>query len=265
MAESIKFDDNVQITYIREEEEEKSNVVEEIKDDNVLVKKRGIKETDVVAVTRTNWGWNDPSKLEKLRNEVKLLQKTKKPHKIPEDVLIKAISLVLEELGWIDDQDDGNGGGITAHQKMTVDTRNIINNSRNKPSFSKLTTDKNSKTLDFWLIKVFVKTNDEDFVCEGHGHTYKKKDVLMSNEFCTSFKNYCKSKLQDQVQFWCFSSDSSGKKQLLADKIEKNEWKTLEEKHKDKNIRNNIGDFVMIQFKKKIPEVMVGKVLKREQ
>jgi hypothetical protein len=179
--------------------------------------------------------WSDPDCLNKLQQEMQLLSKVRiSTEKIDDKVLIMAMGEVLATVDWEN------------YTKFSQAIERILNSPFRIP-FTTKTYGKLSGKMDFWLINVFINANDH---YEHNGKKYNKRDVLMSREFYSCLNNFCIDILKDEVQFWTFTGSYSGKRHLELSKLHPNDRNALPQK--------DANDLVMIKFKRKTPEIMVG-------
>ncbi len=158
----------------------------------------------------------------------------------PHEVLHRAMSEILENLGW------------ETEEKFNETISNILKGVR--IPLSVRTKDKNTGKLDFWLQRCVLNVELEPLYTI-NDVSYRKKDVLLSKQFNDYLKKYLKETYNDTVQFWCFSgSITSGEQTLDLSKFSNNDMKYLQERGD-----SNPSDLIMFQMKKRIPEVIIGK------
>lgn len=204
-------------------------------DDNRLVTAADLKDdgTDDAAVA-TKWDDKDTlSQLEKEMEQLSKLRMTK--NTIGDDVIDMAMNDVIGALGW----------GTYAQFKNTV-TRILTSHRADRIPFSVRTKDQQTGQMDFWLIRSFVHGVSGGEYAPG----INKKSVLMSRQFSDKLRNHCRTQFNDEVQFWIFTGSYKGKQHLDISKLNQCDIDILG------NVDSN--DIVMVQFKKKTPEVMVG-------
>jgi len=78
----------------------------------------------------------------------------------------------------------------------------------------------------------------------------------MSHQFCNELRDYCRTILRDEVQFWTFTGSYRNKQHLDIEKLSADDMNSLRDIVKETNPNN----LVMIQLKKKSSEVYVGKI-----
>jgi hypothetical protein len=158
-----------------------------------------------------------------------------KSNEFSSDVMIKGLSDVLPA-GW------------NTYDGFKIFVNSIINGGERMP-FTLKTKDKFTNQRDFWVTKSFIDLSK--------GDTYddvSKKSVLLSQQFSDFVKDYCKNVLKDEVLVWIFSGTSTGKQFLDVSKIDSRDLEML----RAENQNVNADDLIMIQFKKKVKELMVG-------
>lgn len=203
---------------------------EEEDDDNCLVTKETIDKSINL--------WNDKERLVKLQKEMEMLSKIESPtNEYPKEVIAVAMEEVLNTLKWDD---------YSTFQNI-VNT--ILTGPRNKIPFSMKTRDKRTGKLDFWLLRIFLKVGEYSV----DDKVYDKRDVLMSRQFCDYLREFCRTELKDQVQFWTFTGTYRNKQHLDMSKLTQDDQNQL--KLMGEVDPNNL---VMFQFKKKVPEVYIG-------
>lgn len=113
--------------------------------------------------------------------------------------------------------------------------------------------DKFTNKWNFWIVKSFVNVNSKFYKIDTEGESsisFPKKNVLMSKQFTDYIRDYCKNTLLDQVQVWIFTGSYVGRQHLDLSKVNKDDLDLLDTK--DPN------DLVMVNFKRKVPEVHIG-------
>ena len=108
--------------------------------------------------------------------------------------------------------------------------------------------------MDFWLIRAFVNVGPSNEFYEVESVKYNKRDVLMSKQFCDFLRDYCRNQLKDEVQFWVFTGTYKNKQHLDMKKLGPNDIRALESIGE-----TNPDNLVLVQFKKKIAEIIVGR------
>jgi len=183
--------------------------------------------------------WSNKNTLNALAEEMAKLSKVKfNVEQIPEKVIIKAIAEVLSNVGWT---------SIEGFHK-TIDT--ILYCPPRIIPFSIKAKDKNTGKNDFWILRTFIDIKQQ---YEVDGKKYNKQNILMSRQFCNSLREYCRTELNDRVQFWTFTGSYTGKQNLDMTKLSQSDIKLLDQMFGETNPRN----LVMFQFKKKVPEVYI--------
>jgi hypothetical protein len=120
--------------------------------------------------------------------------------------------------------------------------------------FSLRARNKETGQQDFWMIRTFVNV-EKDPKIKFNDKEYNKKEVFLSKQFAHALKRYCKETLKDEAQFWTYTNSQFGTEQKLdLTKLSQN----------DKNLLCSRGDsnpdhLILFQFKKKSPEVFIGK------
>lgn len=218
------------------------NNVHSVEDDNKLVTKEDLQQkTD----EETNL-WSDQSLLDKLNEEMNKLAKVRLPVKqLPELVLIKAMAEVLSELEWSD---------YTSFRNSI--NRILTSRPPNTVPFSIKTVDQRTNKKDFWVIRVFIDIGDKFYEVEESDGTiskFSKLTVLMSHQFCSYFRDYCRTQLNDEAQFWTFTGSYRNKQHLDMSKINERDMAILKQRGE-----TNPNNLVMFQIKKKTPEVYLG-------
>jgi len=219
-------------------------------DDNKLVTREdldtnadSLADTPVVA---TKSLWSDSDRLSKLRAEMQLLAKVRIPvEEVPEEVILKAMAEVLSELGWSD---------YTSFSRMI---KRILTSPSKSIPFAMKTRNQRTGMMDFWLIRVFIPVGGANKNYEVDGKFYSKRDVLMSRQFCDYLRDFCRTELRDEAQFWTFTGSYKNKQHLDMAKLSQDDMAAL--RQMGETDPNNL---VMVQMKKKSPEVYVGGVQK---
>lgn len=214
-------------------------IVQVDEDDNKLVTRDDLNNESTP--TEDNL-WSDPDRLAKLRQEMQVLSKVRIPtEQLPEDVILKAMAEVLAELGW----SDYASFNKTIRQVLTGPPRSV--------PFAIKTRNQRTGKMDFWLIRVFVNIGDANKEYEVDDKKYNKRDVLMSHQFCDYLREFCRTQLHDEAQFWTFTGSYRNKQHLDMAKLNQDDMAALRQ----------IGEIdpnnlVMFQFKHKSAEVYVG-------
>jgi len=210
------------------------------KDDNKVVTAADLEEETIPIISNL---WSDPERLNKLASEMRAITKVRIVRETyPEDVLLKAMAEVLTTVGWYDYEQFSK----TIHRILTGPPRSV--------PFSVKTRNARTGKMDFWLIRAFINVTDDNQEYVIDEKNYNKKDVLMSKQFCEFLRQYCREQLKDEVQFWAFTGTYKGKQQLDMSKLTQSDINALESIGE-----TNPDNLVMFQFKKKSPEVMVGR------
>ena len=185
--------------------------------------------------------WDDPEVLKTLSEEMESLGKVRfKKVEYTEAILTKALAEVLGDLGW---------KGLETFRETVSDILRGPRSGPNRIPFSLKTRNIRTSKMDFWLIRSFVKV-DESYYSDDEGNTIPKKTVLMSRQFNNFLRGYCRNVLNDEVQFWSFTGSYKGKQHLDLTKLVPSDIELLPDQ--------NPNNLVMVQFKMKTPEVMVG-------
>lgn len=229
------------------EEEKVADVVDEtdvvdevVDDDNELVTAEDLEATDDHPTIVSKW---DDSNL--IKNLQEQMDKLKGLHfkkaKYTDTILTMAMAEVLADLGW------------KSHQDFRNTVQNILQGPRNGPDrvpFSLKTRNKLTGRMDFWLVRTFVNVGYGQVYQDEEGNVIPKKDVLMSRQFSDFLRSYCRDQLKDEVQFWVFTGSFKGRQHLDLNKLV----------HADRQLLpdQNPNNLVMVQFKMKTPEQMIG-------
>jgi hypothetical protein len=212
-------------------------------DDNKLVTRDDIKHTETKTTTTTTALWSDPDRLSKLQKEMQSLSKIRiTTEKFPEDVLLKAMADVLSEVGWYN------------YAEFNRSVNLILTGKSGSVPFSTKTRDLRTGKMDFWLVRVFLYVDEKSY--EFEGKMYSKLEVLMSQQFCMYLRGFCKTQLKDEAQFWSFTGSYVGKQHLDVTRFSQS-YMTILTKQFGEVV--NPDNLVMIQWKKKTPETMVGR------
>jgi hypothetical protein len=210
------------------------------KDDNTLVSATDLKSSPPKAAPIENM-WSDPDKLSRLASEMEILENVKMTKNVyPENVIIKAVADVLGKVGWND------------YDKFSTTVNKIVNGPPYTVPFSTKTKNKRTGKFDFWIMRTYI-TIGPDVTYDVDNQKYPKKDVLMSRQFSDSLKDYCRNQLNDEVQFWVFTGASNGKQRLDMSRLHTGEIARLRSMGE-----TNPNNLVMVQFKKKSPEIFIG-------
>jgi hypothetical protein len=211
-------------------------------DDNKLVTR-----DDLENVPRTDSPvakslWSDSDRLSKLRAEMQVLSKVRIPvEDLPEEVVLKAMAEVLSELGWSD------------YGSFNRTIKRILTGPPKAVPFGVKTRNQRTGLMDFWLIRVFVIVGESNKEYEVDGKCYSKRDVLMSHQFCDYLRDFCRTELHDEAQFWTFTGSYKNKQHLDMSKLSLDDMNALRQIGE-----TNPNNLCMFQFKKKVPEVYVG-------
>jgi hypothetical protein len=209
-------------------------------DDNKLVTQEDLDKQDDADVKPSLW--SDSDRLAKLRAEMQVLSKVRIPvEQIPEVVILKAMAEVLAELDWTD---------YGSFNKMI---RCILTGPPKSVPFAVKTRNTRTGKMDFWLILVFIPISGPNSDYEFDSKKYNKRDVLMSHQFCDYLRDFCRTQLKDEAQFWTFTGSYRNKQHLDMTKLNKDDMAALRQMGE-----TNPSNLVMFQFKKKVPEVYVG-------
>lgn len=218
------------------------NTTTVVDDDNKLVTRSDI---EAVATTSASTApksyWSDPSRLDKLRQEMQVLSKVRIPtEKLPENVLLKAMAEVLSELGWHD------------YTEFSQTIRRILTGPPRSVPFAVKTRNQRTGKMDFWLIRVVINVGDSNKEYDVDDKKYNKRDVLMSRQFCDFLRDFCREQLKDEAQFWTFTGTYRGKQHLDMSKLPQDDLDALA-----KLGNSDPNDIVLIQFKRKSSEVYI--------
>lgn len=207
---------------------------QKMEDDNKLVTLSELEKEDKIV---TKWD-EDTTHLKEKMEKLKQLRF----NKIPDEVIDLALLQIIADTKWYD------------YGSFKYITNYVINGSFPHVPFSLRARNKENGQLDFWMLRTFVNVEkDPKFKCGEK--EYNKKEVFLSKQFAHALKKYCKETLKDEVQFWTYTTSQFGTEQKLdLDKLSKNDKILL-------NIRgdSNPDDLILFQFKKKNPEVYIGK------
>jgi hypothetical protein len=214
-------------------------------DDNKLVTREDLDKQDDADVKPSLW--SDADLLAKLRAEMQVLSKVRIPvEQLPEGVILKAMAEVLAELDWTD---------YASFNKMI---KRILTGPPKSVPFAVKTRNQRTGKMDFWLIRVFVPIAGANSEYEFGGKKYNKRDVLMSHQFCDYLRDFCRTQLKDEAQFWTFTGSYRNKQHLDMAKLNQDDMAALRQMGE-----TNPNNLVMFQFKKKVPEVYVGGLRKQ--
>lgn len=229
-------------TTVQTVEETKQVLVDE--DDNQLVTREDLEEREVDKVETVKSSlWSDPDRLAKLRQEMQILAKVRIPvEPLPEEVILKAMAEVLAELGWSD------------YRSFNSTIKRILTGPPKSIPFAVKTRNQRTGKMDFWLIRVFINIGESNKEYEFDGKKYNKRDVLMSHQFCDYLRDYCRTELHDEAQFWTFTGSYRNKQHLDMSKLNADDMAAL----KNGLGETNANNLIMIQFKRKTAEVYVG-------
>ncbi len=208
-------------------------------DDNQLVTADDLKEPETE--NKVTSMWDNPDLIKSLTSQMDKLGKARfKKVQFTDAILTMALGEVLSDLGW------------KSHLDFRETVNDIIRYPRNGPNrvpFSVLTRNQRTGEMNFWLVKSFVKVDGQEY-SDNEGNSIAKKTVLMSRPFSNFLRSYCREQLKDEVQFWVFTGSYKGKQNLDLNKLNPIDKPNLPDQDP-----NNL---VMIQFKMKTPEEMVG-------
>lgn len=189
--------------------------------------------------------WNDVEIIQKLDAQMEQLNNLKFSSNLyPESVLIQALNDVLPE-EW-----NTFPGFVQYTNKL------IYSKKADRIPFTLKIKDKFTNKWNFWIVKSFVNVNNKFYnmnTSDESSVSFPKKSVLMSKQFIDFLRDYCKNNLKDQVQVWIFTGSYLGRQHLDLSKVNKDDLELLDSK--DPN------DLVMVNFKRKVQEVMVGGVV----
>lgn len=175
--------------------------------------------------------WNDKKYLNEVESDMNKLKNVRfKEGVINEEIISKAFKDVLGHLKW-NSYDDF------------------------KESISKITKDGTFKRIERngWVIDSFVNTTGF-YIDKTTGNSYIKKKVILSNEFSSYLRKYCKEVLKDEVQFKYFIGGSNGNSRLNIDLLPEKCLKEYNQKYSNVNQKN----IIMFRFRHKYPEIYVG-------
>lgn len=188
--------------------------------------------------------WSDPERLKLLATKMQAVSKVRfVREKYPEPVLMEAMVEVFNTVDWY----DYNTFASTIRRILTGPPRSV--------PFAVKTRNKRTGKMDFWLIRAFINVKASP-VYSVDGTDHSKRDVLMSKQFCEYLRDYCRTQLKDEVQFWAFTGTYKGKQQLDMSLLHQSDIEALESPNFGETDPDNL---VMFQFKKKIPEIYVGR------
>lgn len=186
--------------------------------------------------------WNNVEMVQKLDAEMEQLNHLKFSSNLyPESVLIQALNEVLPQ-EW-----------RTFEGFVQYTNRLIYSKKVDRMPFTLKIKDKFTNKWNFWIVKSFVNVNSKFYKIDTEGESsisFPKKNVLMSKQFTDYIRDYCKNTLLDQVQVWIFTGSYVGRQHLDLSKVNKDDLDLLDTK--DPN------DLVMVNFKRKVPEVHIG-------
>jgi hypothetical protein len=225
-------------------------------DENHLITASDLEEDEVKEPELEPNLWDSKELLESLAKDMDVLGGIRfKKQVLSTEVLDLALKEVLKSVGWDN------------YQNFCDTVYDILNGPRNGPTrvpFSVKTRDKLTNRMDFWLVRSFIHVDEEnsEYKAEPDStESFSKKTVLMSREFSSHLRTYCKDVLKDEVQFWVFTGSYKGKQHLDLTKFNDSDIKRLQNGGKKLNPDN----LIMIQFKKKAPEVIIGKIKKSQR
>lgn len=180
--------------------------------------------------------WDDPEVIKSVQKEVKALCNVRfKRNVMSENVLKQGLKLILGDL-WTD---------YRSFKRLTT----AIATGRERRLFCSRLTNKETYRYDYWIVRNFVllKLDDIDLTItdESTGAEFTKKQVLTSRDFNQFMKVYCKNDLQDEAHYSSFSGNL-----LDLSKFEKDLSKLP-----DPNPHN----LILVQFKMKNPEIVIGR------
>ncbi len=211
-------------------------------DDNKLVTRDDLETCDNPVPSL----WTSSDRLAKLRAEMQILAKVRIPiEQLPEEVILKAMAEVLSKLGWSD------------YASFNRTIRRVLTGPPKVVPFAVKTRNQRTGLMDFWLIRVFVMVGDSNKEYQVNGKHYNKRDVLMSHQFCDYLRDFCRTELHDEAQFWTFTGSYRNKQHLDMDKLSQDDVTALRQMGDPTDFLNS-NNLVMFQFKKKVPEVYVG-------
>jgi hypothetical protein len=205
-----------------------------MEDDNKLVTLSELEKEEKII---TKWDEN----IEPLKEQMEKLKQLRFK-RLPDEVIDIAINQIVNNNKWYD------------YESFKLGIDSIINGSFSPIPFSLRAKNKETGKLDFWMLRTFVNVEkDPKFIF--NNKEYNKREVFLSKQFVQTLKKYCKETLKDEVQFWTYTNSQYGTEQKLdLDKLSQN----------DKILLNIMGDsnpdhLILFQFKKKSPEVFIGK------
>lgn len=186
--------------------------------------------------------WADTDRLTKLHQEMSALAKVRIPTEpLPESVILKAMAEVLADLGWTD------------YKAFSTTINKILRGPPKSVPFAMKTRNQRTGRMDFWLIRVFINVGEANKEYVVDGKSYNKRDVLMSRQFCECLRDYCRTQLRDEAQFWTFTGTYRNKQHLDMDKLNEDDLAALRQIGE-----TNPNNLCMLQFKKHLPDVYVG-------
>lgn len=213
------------------------NIIKNImEDDNKLVTLSDLEKDDEIITA-----WDNKEIVETQKNKMEKLKQLRF-NTIPDEVIDNALAEIIHTTSWYN------------YENFKHNVNNIINGKIHVP-FSLKAKDKESKKLDFWMLRTFVNVNKVPTISY-NGKEYSKKEVYLSKQFNNTLRKYCKDTLKDEVQFYTYISSPHGTGQKLdLDKLSQNDKMILSVKGD-----SNPDDLILFQFKKKTPEVYIGKI-----
>lgn len=186
--------------------------------------------------------WNNTEIIEKLDSQMDQLNNLKfSSNMYPESVLIQALDDVIPN-EWRTFEGFGQ-----------YTNRLIYSKKSERMPFTLKIKDKFTNKWNFWIVKSFVNVNNKFYqvVTEDESSlSFSKKNVLMSKQFSDFVRTYCKDTLRDQVQVWIFTGSYVGRQHLDISKVNSDDLELLD--------TTEPNDLVMVNFKRKVPEVLVG-------
>lgn len=209
-------------------------------DDNRQVSAADLEEQDQLSEAETTNMWDNKESVAKLQKAIDSLSQLRINKVLyPTEVMILATADALGRFEWMNYESFNN-------------FKNRILSERGNPPFTVKTKDQHTNLYDFWIVRSFININDNPYT---HNNvTYNKKDVLLSNQFNRCLVQYCKTILKDEVQFWIFTGTRTDNQKLSMSRYTDKEVNDIFNMTGTKNA----DELVLIQFKKKTPELMIG-------
>jgi DNA-directed RNA polymerase subunit H (RpoH/RPB5) len=227
---------------------EEPKTVNEDDDDNILINYEMLKNNQPEIEQENKW--DDPVILAQLEKEMDVLTQVRfSKNSFDEHLLSQALQDVFKTFGWSIDSDPQRSCE-EFNKTLKLIMKTPTKGKEQKVPYSLVTKNKQTGIFDFWLLRSFVKIREDGKLTEytdKNGKTVPKIKILMSRDFCNYIRNFCQLNFNDQAHVLIYTGSYKGKQHLDITRFG-------DTKLPDPDPNN----LVMVQFKKKVVEEMIG-------